>query len=424
MKLNLSATPSIIIDTRRPNKEKLFAVCLRITFNKKRAYYRMKYPAALPKELKGNEGKTIYLSEDDFAKIFKVNSKGVSALFRKMFDIFIAEAASVISKIQPFDFKEFESNYFHQSDENDLFAQLRRRIKDLREEGRIGTAVTFETTLKSLETFHNKPSLKFEEVNVAFLKNYQNWMIEKGKARTTVGIYLRNVRTLFNASDIEGLKYPFGKKGGLFNIPTGSNTKKALTINQVAQIAAFKPLPGTWEERARDYWLFSYLGNGMNIRDVARLKYSNIQDDVITFVRAKTAASSEKEIKIEIIITEKIGRILDKWGNKPALPDEYIFPIFKKGMTPDEQYKASQQAIQNINHNMLKIAQQLEIDSKITTYAARHSFATVLKNSGASVGFIQEALGHTSPQTTQSYLAAFDTDKKREYAGKLLPKNL
>jgi integrase len=424
MNENLTATPAMYLALHKANKNNLFPVCLRVTYMRESVYYRMKYPKKLPNDLKGNEGKTIVLSEDDFSKVYKKNPKNGHAALKKIFDTFIENASDIISKMQPFTFDDFKNKYFHQSDENDLFAQLKKRAEELRVEGRITTAVCYESTLKSLQNFQSKPSLNFDEVNVSFLNRYQKWMIEEGNSRTTIGMYLRNVRTLFNASNIEGLIYPFGKKGGLYNIPTGSNTKKALTIDQVAQIAAFKALPGTWEDRSRDYWLFSYLGNGINMRDVARLKYSNIQDDVITFVRAKTAASSEKEIKIEIIITEQIGRILDKWGNKPASPDEYIFPIFKNGMTPQDQYRACQQTIANINHNMNRIAKIIGIEGNLTTYVARHSFATVLKNSGASVGFIQEALGHTSPQTTQSYLAAFDTDKKREYAGKLLPKNL
>lgn len=420
MKENKTATAVIILEKRRPNKEGLFPVCLRITSERKSMYYRMKYPQKLPKDLQGREGKTIYLNENSFADVFKPKVKAEGLAIRKIFDVFIDESQKVISKLPHFTFEDFEKKYFNFADDNDVFAQLKKRAAELRNEGRISTAVAHECSLKSLQNFHGKTSLKFEDITVQFLKKYQNWMLDSGNAATTVGIYLRNIRTLFNNSAIEGINYPFGKKQ--FTIPTGTNTKKALTMNQVALIAAFEPIPGTWEARARDYWLFSYLGNGINVKDMARLKYSNISDDLITFVRAKTKNTNSKPVQIDIIITEQIGRILDKWGNKPALPDAYIFPILQPGMTHVEEYKAIQRTVHNINDNMKRIARHLEIDANLTTYVARHSFATVLKKSGASVEFIQEALGHTSAHTTQSYLAQFDTDKKREFAGKLLPK--
>ena len=68
---------------------------------------------------------------------------------------------------------------------------------------------------------------------------------------------------------------------------------------------------------------------------------------------------------------------------------------------------------------MKKVASDLEIPGKVTTYTARHSFATVLKRSGASTEFISESLGHTSTKTTAAYLASFENDVKRQWAEKL-----
>jgi len=59
----------------------------------------------------------------------------------------------------------------------------------------------------------------------------------------------------------------------------------------------------------------------------------------------------------------------------------------------------------------------------VTTYTARHSFATVLKRSGASYEFISESLGHRDMKTTNAYLANFEETEKRKYAGMLLPEN-
>jgi len=65
-----------------------------------------------------------------------------------------------------------------------------------------------------------------------------------------------------------------------------------------------------------------------------------------------------------------------------------------------------------INYWMKEILPNLGIDKKATTYVARHTFSTVLKRSGASIEFIQEAMGHTDIKTTESYLDSFDKETK------------
>ena len=193
-----------------------------------------------------------------------------------------------------------------------------------------------------------------------------------------------------------------------------------MTQADVAKIASYPAAKGTIEQKSRDYWLFSYLCNGINIKDMARLKYSNIKGEKISLIRAKTAESVDEETTIDIMITKQISRIIDLHGNKPGTSDQFIFPILNKDMTPGDEYRAIQQAVQTINKNMTHICSELKI-ARATTYTARHSFATVLKRSGASVEFISESLGHRNKQTTQNYLANFEDDEKMKWANMLLP---
>jgi integrase/recombinase XerD len=74
--------------------------------------------------------------------------------------------------------------------------------------------------------------------------------------------------------------------------------------------------------------------------------------------------------------------------------------------------------IKRINLRMKKIGGELSID-KITTYTARHSFATVLKRSVANISFIGESLGHRDLKTTENYLASFEKEERQKNAGLL-----
>ena len=79
-------------------------------------------------------------------------------------------------------------------------------------------------------------------------------------------------------------------------------------------------------------------------------------------------------------------------------------------MTAERERKVFQQVTKNVNKHMKRIAKELGLNKEVTTYFARHSFATVLRNSGVSTEFISEALGHSSMKTTQSYLAGFEQE--------------
>ncbi len=464
MKTDKKSTALIILETRQPGKDGTYPVKLRIFFEGSYRDWIMKFPTAakessqiidrLQEAFKGVAGQSIRMTKEDFNKVTgkeevakiiegkEVKLKNIKSSltretitnFRTLFQSFEEEARNTISGITDFSFELFASEHFTNRDKKDLFAQMATTAKRLRTEGRISTAITFECALNSLRSYTGKDKLPFESITVSFLKKYQEWMtapiikdakVISGNSLTTVGMYLRNVRTMFNEANLKGLVYPFGRgKNGLYQIPKGRNVKKALTQQQVASIAAYN-CAGTYEHRSRDLWLFSYLCNGINIKDIARLIYSSIIKDSdgnakISLIRAKTAESVDNTQPIEIIVTKQIGRIIDKWGNKPASPNQYIFPILSPGMSPELEYRAIQQAVQTINKNMKRICEDMEMDP-VTTYTARHSFATVLKRSGASIEFISESLGHRNKLTTQNYLANFEDDEKRKWAEMLLP---
>lgn len=418
MKSDKKPTVLVVLETR-PNKDNLFAVALKVTFDRTKQLYRLKYPNGYGFK---QPGATIYLSKDEFADCSNKTKKRELKELQRYFEELKTEVYGVIDSMPFFTFEQFQNKYFHKSDKSDLFFVLKERSKELRAEGRVSTAVTFECTLNSLKKYHTKDTLKFELVTPQFLKEYESHMLKAGKSYSSIGIYLRNVRTMFNNSEIHGLLYPFGESKGLYRIPTGQNIKKALDIEQIFMIVNYEPLE-YWETLSRDLWVFSYLSNGMNIKDIARLKYSNINSDVIRFVRAKTQRSKKNQKFIEIPITERIGRILDLHGSKGGYND-YIFNILTKDMNPEQEYRAVQQMTANVNHNMKRIAAKLGIESNVTSYTARHSFASQLKRQGVSTEYIQEALGHTSKDTTENYLASFEIGQKRKMAGLLLPENL
>ena len=213
---------------------------------------------------------------------------------------------------------------------------------------------------------------------------------------------------------------PFGKNK--FQIKAPRNIKKALTIEQIKKIIDYKVSEGTTQQFARDIWLFSYMSCGMNIKDIVNLKFKNIREETIQFDRAKTSNTIQNPKPIVINLLPQSVEIIERWCNTNRKENNYIFPILKHHMDEIQKHKVKDQLVKTINHYMKQIGEEIGLERKLTTYVARHSFATVLKRSGAPMELISESLGHKSLQTTEAYLDSFEDHTRRKFMQNLIPK--
>ncbi|MCW3090040.1 MAG: site-specific integrase [Ferruginibacter sp.] len=295
-------------------------------------------------------------------------------------------------------------------------------IKKFLREGRISSGINYHCSYVSLKKF--KGNVRFTDITVSYLNEYESWLLNQDISITTVGMYLRPLRALFNEAIEDGIIkrekcYPFGRRK--YKIPASKNIKKALDLTDVKRIYYYEcDQEIASEQKARDFWLFSYFANGMNPKDIACLKYKNINDGYIVFDRSKTERAMRSAPKpITVFITEDMDAIIERWGNKDKSLNKYIFPVLEPGTTPLRQYELMQLFVSFINDWMKRILKKIGIDKKVTTYVARHTFSTVLKRSGASTEYIQEALGHTNVKTTENYLDSFGKEVKKEFSRRL-----
>lgn len=392
------AIVSPFIDIHHPKTDAERTVSIRVTYDRKRKYY----------------GTKTCLKPSEFQKV--MTAKRRSEAEKKTYNEIISyqtKAVEVIDRLPIFTFTKFEELYFENRQATDSVSfACDKYINELKEEDRIGTAVSYECAKNSINTY--KKDLKFADITPSFLKKYERWMLKNEKSLTTVGIYLRSLRTIFNRAEIDKSLYPFGVGNKKYSIPTGKNIKKALTLAEISKIFNYQAKPSTMADMAKDYWIFIYLCNGLNVKDLCLLKHKDLQDDVLYFVRAKTKRSKNDGGKITVSLKPQAKAIINKWGLLSVNPEAYVFPHLQKSMTAERERAVIQQVTKNINKYMKLIAAELKINKACTSYFARHSFATVLRNSGVSTEFISEALGHSSMKTTQSYLAGFEVEKIHE----------
>jgi integrase/recombinase XerD len=437
----MSISISIILDTRRVKKNQKYPVKLRVIYKRESRDYQTVYD----------------LSEADFKKFTASRISDELNEVRKQLNGAKRGAENFAESLYPFEFYEFESEFVKG---NKLFKQREFKepvvevaadsfdytpyydrfslftmehpsktslsfcflgyVKKLIQQARIGSAINYLRSYRSLESFRG--NVKLEQITVEYLYQYEHWMLSKGNSKTTIGIVMCPLRAVMNEIIDAGIlkrdkHYPFGRRR--YQIPGSRNIKKSLTQQDIQNIYYYQS-PDPLVNKGKKLWLFCYLANGLNVKDMIHLKYKNIDGEYLVLDRAKTERTARGSARpITIYMTEDLLEIINELGDKDKSSNNYLFPLMRHGLTPLEQFDLLNHVRKIINESMAQVREALKIDKKVTTIVSRHSFSTHLKRIGASTEFIQEALGHTDKKTTENYLDSFENDVKKEYAIKL-----
>lgn len=282
-------------------------------------------------------------------------------------------------------------------------------IEQCKSNDKCGNRLIYKSSYNSLKVFtKNQLDIPFSVIDVLWLNKYEKWLRSKGNKETTMSLMFRTLRSAYNkaikAKCARKSDYPFDEyKINKFDTKT---QKRAIAKTEVLKFTKEVDNIGKrqYVQLSKDIFIFSYLCGGINFTDIANLTKANITNGRIHYIRQKTG----KLIKLGI--SEEAMQIIKKYESESK---GYLFPILNANIhkTPLQKQNRIHKMLGKINKNLKLIAAQLNVDANMTTYVARHSFASVLKKSGVSIALISEALGHSDLSTTQVYLDSFDNEQ-------------
>ena len=286
-------------------------------------------------------------------------------------------------------------------------------IQELESANRLRYADMYKCTMHSLIKFNKHLDIPFSDMDTIWLKRYEVWLQSQGLAINTLGTRFRHLRVIYNFAIEEKIVkseyYPFNS----FKVSKLSQTtaKRSIQKDEILSVLNYQgqtPL----ECLAIDLFTFSYLAAGINFGDIARLTKDNILENRLIYIRKKT----QKQIKVSL--QEQAIKLIQKY----SMPDNpYLFPILSSfHKTEQQKVNRIHKIIAKVNKSLKEIGERLNIPIDLTTYVARHSFATVLKRSGVNTSLICEALGHSSERVTQIYLDNFGNDQMEDAMKNLL----
>ncbi len=310
---------------------------------------------------------------------------------------------------KPFTIKELAEHLIPKEKINKttVFEFFEEHIQRKKSQGNIGTASVFKSAYNQFKSFREGEDLEFHDLTPTYLLTYESWLLSKGNMLNSVFNYLRTFKTLIN----EAKKYELiSKEVDPFSSITfpkyrkEKTKKRALTLDQIRAIEKHETKYGSFTDLAKDIFLVSYYCRGINFNDLILLKLKNIKNNQLSYTRTKT----KDTFVLELIPKAKI--IFDKYIESMPSNEDYIFPILKIDIhkTPIQILNRRVKVLKYVNTCLGEISEELEFPEKFTTYAARHSFATISYHQGKSLSLISQALGHKGELITETYLKQFE----------------
>ena len=287
---------------------------------------------------------------------------------------------------------------------------FKAEIERLESLGKINSATKHKYALQVLDGY--KPTtMALEAIDLDYLKGLELYLRQRGNKDNSIATRFAIFKAIYNKAVKEGKVAVKQNPFTLFQVGSlwVKTRKRAIDKDDIQRLIDLEIAEGhTTEYRrlAKDLFLFSYFTAGMNFGDIARLRYKDIVKGRVNYSRHKT----QKLLSFQLV--PMALQILEKYGTA-GHGEDYIFPVLNRHehTTPQQIFNRLHKVLRKVNRELKTLGEMIGLEMPLTTYVARHTYATVLKRSGVSVALISESLGHSDLSTTQIYLDSFENSQ-------------
>lgn len=293
-------------------------------------------------------------------------------------------------------------------DGNTVLSSLTTLFYEFKNNGRWGNARNLRRALNSFSNFLGGRDVPFKQVDEMLIMKYEQWLRARKVSRNSSSFYMRTLRSAYNkviSRNQMEQTFPFQKVyTGVDRTRKRAVHEDIMVLLQKLDLAYSAPLAFS-----RDLFIFSYCTRGMAFVDIAYLKKENVSGGILSYVRHKTG--QRLNVRIEPCIEEIIKRYESSVRNTP-----YLFPIITSD-DPEEAFRQYQTALGYHNRKLKKLGELTGENLCLSSYTARHSWATVARKHNVPLSVISAGMGHTSEKTTLIYLDSVENsliDKANE----------
>ena len=276
--------------------------------------------------------------------------------------------------------------------------QLAARV---RAAGHAHTASNYESALRSVQKYLGTDAGGFplSEVGPSWVEGYAAYLKTRHSLKAgSANCYFRNLRAVYNKAVKEGIIPPPGTppfRG--VTIPVPPTAKRTLSVEDMRRIveAGLSSATNSKLARARDIFLFLFYARGMCFVDVFNLRKENVHGDYIGYSRSKTG------VALQVKIIPEMKQLMERYEETGS---PYLFPFLREKFRGSGDGVCCKSALRRINRHLGKLGGMLGISNLVTTYSARHTWASLLESCGVNTAVISQGLGHSSERVTRIYM--------------------
>lgn len=275
------------------------------------------------------------------------------------------------------------------------------------------TREIYQVTIKKVLTFDSHAeSLSFEMVSKDWLSRFEAWLGSEAGGCPSVNarsIHLRNVRAVFNDAIDNGVTawYPFRT----FKVKTEATKKRAVAVEVLRSLFSY---PVTWQEQYVDAFKLSFCLIGINLVDLLALNADQLVDGRLSYRRSKTGRLYDIKVEPEAaaLIEKYHGHLgwLLSWGENRKHYTTFTYQMCR-GL------KSIGSTVKEWRTDELGVYREVEVFRPafpmLSSYVARHSWATIAASLDVPKDVIAHALGHGGSSVTDIYID-FDLRKVDE----------
>lgn len=281
--------------------------------------------------------------------------------------------------------------------------------------GNFGTAHVYRSSLNAIIAYCGGEDFTFNEITPEWLKGFEIHLRKRKCSWNTVSTYMRILRAVYNrAVDNNEAEY-IPRLFRYVYTGTRAEHQRALETGDVKKIfAGLILLSGVNPamQRARHFFILMFLMRGIPFVDLAYLRKSDLHGNVITYRRRKTGRP------LSVTLTNEAMRIVRMYMNQ-NVHSPYLFSFLRSPEGTMEAYREYQLALRSFNRQLLILGEFLGIPNRLSSYTARHTWATTAYYCEVHPRIISQAMGHSSITVTETYLKPFQ-NKKIDEANKLI----
>ena len=396
-----------VFDYRTPKSNGEIPVRLRVTHNRKTTHISL----------------NTSLTPVQIQKIAQGEVDQELTQFRKELDELTHNAREVAAKLHPFSIDELKrqlsnSTTSKQNKDPLLVDIIQLKLKQLEDNQQYKSKGHYKTLLKMMTTFDSSRLLK--NVDQDFLNDFEQFYIngrikKDGEDRlenyyNTLSIYLRDLKAVINLGRDHKMvdhtyEFPFGKNK--YIIKTYNTEKQIFSVDQVHRLISYNAFDTKYQRNAYNHWKLCFLCNGSNMSDVLQFKWTDIEDDVISFVRQKTKNRTKNVRKLSIPIIRPLKELIEEIGNKES---EYIFGGFRTPPKKTTVHNKVSKMCKGYNKHLKVIGEKLGLPFSPIISTSRHSYGNYLAKNGVPLERIAEMMGHKDKLrfTTYHYIGSLD----------------